>query len=71
MVAVSHPLTFKDLATTPDDGQRYELLGGELHVTASPAKMHIFFRTSLLFCFPSMFAPTISAGSFLLRQMCA
>jgi Uma2 family endonuclease len=41
MVAAVEPLTYKDLALTPEgDGNRYELLGGELFVTPSPSIRH-------------------------------
>jgi Uma2 family endonuclease len=33
-------LDYDDLAHVPDDGQRYELLDGELHVTPSPSPAH-------------------------------
>ena len=33
-------LDYDDLAHVPDDGQRYELLDGELHVTPSPSPLH-------------------------------
>ncbi len=42
MVASIQSLTYLDLAQTPeDDGKRYELLGGEIIVTASSAKKHV------------------------------
>lgn len=34
------PLTYDDLLATPEDGQRYEIIGGELFVSASPAIRH-------------------------------
>ncbi len=33
-------LTYRDYAALPDDGRRYELHDGELHVTASPGTRH-------------------------------
>jgi Uma2 family endonuclease len=33
-------LTYADLATTPADGKRYELLEGEIYVTAAPRLRH-------------------------------
>jgi Uma2 family endonuclease len=33
-------LDYSDLQVTPDDGRRYELLEGKLHVSASPNPMH-------------------------------
>ena len=48
MVVATQPLTYKDLASTPEgDGNRYELLGGEMFVTPSPAKRHIFLTSRL------------------------
>lgn len=48
MVTATRPLTYKDLETTPEgDGNRYELLGGEMFVTASPSKRHAWIATKL------------------------
>jgi Uma2 family endonuclease len=33
-------LTYRDLRATPDDGRRYEILDGELYVSASPVPRH-------------------------------
>ncbi len=33
-------LEYSDLQVTPDDGKRYELVRGELHVTPSPTPLH-------------------------------
>lgn len=33
-------MTYHDLEQFPDDGNRYELIDGELHVSAAPAKQH-------------------------------
>jgi Uma2 family endonuclease len=33
-------LTYRDLRATPDDGKRYEVLDGELYVSASPVPRH-------------------------------
>jgi Uma2 family endonuclease len=33
-------LTYQDLVDLPDDGLRYELIDGELHVTAAPSPKH-------------------------------
>ena len=42
MVASIQALTNQDLAlSSADDGKRYELFGGEIHVTSSPAKRHV------------------------------
>lgn len=42
MVATTHasPFTYDDLQEMPDDGRRYELLDGALHVTPSPGTSH-------------------------------
>jgi Uma2 family endonuclease len=41
MVTAARPLTYQDLLETPEgDGNRYEILAGELIVTASPSKRH-------------------------------
>jgi Uma2 family endonuclease len=34
--------TYQDLLDTPDDGRRYEIIDGELYVSASPAKPHVW-----------------------------
>jgi Uma2 family endonuclease len=34
------PLTYDDLLATPENGGRYEIIGGELFVSASPAIRH-------------------------------
>jgi Uma2 family endonuclease len=34
------PYTIEDLEAMPDDGQRYELIDGALHVSPSPASLH-------------------------------
>ena len=36
----SDPLTLDDLLETPDDGQRYEMLDGELFVSPAPSRWH-------------------------------
>jgi Uma2 family endonuclease len=41
MVATTNPLTYEDLTAHPEgDGNRYELLGGELFATPSPSRRH-------------------------------
>ena len=37
---ITHPLTYDDLVNTPDDGQRYEIIDGEMIVSASPNRAH-------------------------------
>lgn len=40
-MAVTHRIyTYEDLATTPDDGNRYEIIGGELIVSPAPILAH-------------------------------
>lgn len=43
-MVVQHPvpsaLTYDDLLTTPDDGRRYEIIDGEMLVSASPRRVH-------------------------------
>jgi Uma2 family endonuclease len=40
MIATLRPLTYDDLLEIPDDGKRYEIIGGELVVTPSPTANH-------------------------------
>ena len=40
MIATLRPLTYDDLLQMPDDGQRYEIIDGELIVTPSPTANH-------------------------------
>lgn len=40
MVTQLRPLTYDDLQDMPDDGQRYEIIGGELVVTPAPTSGH-------------------------------
>ena len=40
MSTAARLLTFDDLAETPNDGQRYEIIGGELFVSPSPEAIH-------------------------------
>ncbi len=40
VMPVSRHVTAADLATMPDDGQRYEVVGGELLVTPAPGGRH-------------------------------
>ena len=51
MVAEARPLTPEDLVDIPDDGQRYEIIGGELIVSPAPIPEHqeLLGRLYLLF----------------------
>ena len=40
MSTTVRPLTYDDLCQTPDDGHRYEIIGGELIVSPSPSFDH-------------------------------
>jgi Uma2 family endonuclease len=40
MIATLRPLTYDDLRDIPDDGQRYEVIGGELVVNPAPSADH-------------------------------
>ena len=40
MIATLRPLTYNDLLQMPDDGQRYEIIDGELIVTPAPTANH-------------------------------
>jgi Uma2 family endonuclease len=40
MSIVTRPLTYEDLLQMPADGNRYEVIDGELFVTAAPMKKH-------------------------------
>ncbi|MDQ3692012.1 MAG: Uma2 family endonuclease [Chloroflexota bacterium] len=40
MAVTTRIYTYNDLAGTPDDGQRYEIIGGELFVSPSPILDH-------------------------------
>ena len=37
---ITQPLTYDDLVNTPDDGQRYEIIDGDLLASASPNRAH-------------------------------
>lgn len=40
MSLLMRPMTYDDLQEMPDDGNRYELIGGELHVSPAPITAH-------------------------------
>lgn len=40
MSVAIRPLTYEDLIQIPEDGKRYEIIGGELVVSAAPMKKH-------------------------------
>ncbi len=40
MSTSTHLLTYDDLCRIPDDGKRYEIIGGELLVSPSPVRAH-------------------------------
>src|SRR5207244_3483624 len=39
-MVVSHRFTVHDLELTPEDGKLYEIIDGELHVSAQPSTYH-------------------------------
>ena len=45
---IQRPYTAKDLESMPDDGRRYEIIGGELVVSPSPTTKHQWVSTALL-----------------------
>ena len=48
MSVATRPLTYDDLLDTPDDGNRYEIIGGELVVSPAPTPKHqlVLYRIS-------------------------
>ena len=52
------PLTIADLEATPDDGNRYELIEGELYVSTSPSFLH----QQILFKLIKVFADYLSSN---------
>ena len=48
VIQLERPYTAEDLANTPDDGQSYEVIGGELVVSPAPSTKHqrVSFRLS-------------------------
>jgi Uma2 family endonuclease len=61
LLDAERPLTYDDLAGMPDDGQRYEIIGGELIVNPAPLVGHqrVFGQ---LFEFLRVFARETGAG---------
>ena len=57
MSIVTRPLTYEDLRDTPDDGRRYEIIGGELIVSPAPVPEH----QELLGCLFLLFAAFVNA----------
>ena len=47
LVVPPHPWTIRDLMTLPDDGLRYEIVDGSLHVSPPPAARHGLLATRL------------------------
>ncbi len=47
MRQLERPYTIDDVADLPDDGRRYEIIGGELFVTPSPSSKHQLASTRL------------------------
>ena len=39
-MSLKRKLDYEDYARLPDDGKRYEILDGELYVTAAPSPFH-------------------------------
>ncbi|MGH2534772.1 MAG: Uma2 family endonuclease [Thermomicrobiales bacterium] len=48
MATTTHLLTYDDLCRMPDDGNRYELIGGELVASPAPSRFHQEALTRLL-----------------------
>lgn len=53
MRQATHDWTVERLHRIPDDGQRYEIIDGELFVTPSPAPRHQYVAVELLVCLVS------------------
>jgi Uma2 family endonuclease len=60
---VLNPLTYDDLLAMPDDGQRHEILHGELIVTASPTPPNVVVGTRIATRL-AMFVETHDLGTF-------
>jgi Uma2 family endonuclease len=48
-------LTYDDCVKLPDDGNRYEIIDGELYVQAAPVPKHQFIVANLIFAFTAHF----------------
>lgn len=48
-IALLRPLTADDLRTLPDDGNHYEIIGGELYVSPSPTLWHQMVSAEIMF----------------------
>ena len=48
MTSVKGRLTYQDYAALPSDGRRYEILDGELYVSAAPNRTHQYVLVELL-----------------------
>jgi Uma2 family endonuclease len=57
MSVTTRRYTYADLLNTPDDGNRYEILDGELIVSAAPVKRHQRMLYLLLLAFASHIEP--------------
>jgi Uma2 family endonuclease len=53
MSSIEHLITVADLENYPDDGNRYELIEGELYVSTAPGLPHQFVLVNLLAAFIS------------------
>ena len=59
MAVISPKLTYEDLLETPDDGKRYEIIDGELFVSASPILPH---QKAVGYFFARFLLPAEEAG---------
>jgi len=58
MSIATSPLTYKDLEQFPNDGKRYEIIGGELYVSPAPLKRHQRLLRRLTVLFDALAAET-------------
>jgi Uma2 family endonuclease len=68
MIATLRPLTYDDLLAMPDDGQRYEIINGELIVNPAPTSGHqrVFFQLARLL---DEYAQATGAGEVFLAPL--